>query len=155
MKVDLSKCDVKQRRMLAETISSNCIELDKLSKDSDAGVRANVAANRATSVSILRQLATDPAVDVRWMVAKNPNTPADLFTDFANDPALCVRQNAAKDPRTSAEGLMILIKQDDFRINGYLAMNPNVTPEMEAEIYSNMLSWERTAWEARRNPIVK
>ena len=39
MKVDLSKCDVKHRRMLAEMISSNCIELEKLSHDSDAGVR--------------------------------------------------------------------------------------------------------------------
>ena len=155
MKVDLSKCDVKHRRMLAEMISSNCIELEKLSHDSDAGVRANVAANRATPGSILRQLATDSSTDVRWEVAKNPNTPADVFTNFANDPALCVRQTAARDTRTSSKGLMILIKQDDFRINAYLAMNPNVTPEMEAEVCSNMLSWERTGWDARRHPIVK
>ena len=148
MEVILSKCDVKQRRVLAQVIASYCEELEILSNDPDKKVRMFIGENLATPVEILRKLANDSEIDVRYAVENNPNTPADLFVKFADDEALAIRMIAAKDQRTPEEGLWILIHKRDFSVNSYLAQNPNLTPEMEHEIQSNFVcAWEKTSWE--------
>lgn len=59
--------------------------LEALSENDDDWVRAMVASNPHTPVSVLTTLADDKDEDVRFRVASNPNTPPDTLAELTED----------------------------------------------------------------------
>ena len=68
--------------------------LEKLSKDYSMTVRASVAANENTPIPVLEKLSRDVRRFVRKQVALNKNTPIDLVLHLRNDPETRVSQAA-------------------------------------------------------------
>lgn len=80
---------------IRESVASNSHTprdlVERLSRDTDAGVRGCVARNEATPCDVLRALAHDRDETVRGWVAVNFFVPDDVMRELADDPSETVR----------------------------------------------------------------
>jgi hypothetical protein len=74
--------------------------LEKLSTDTDAYVRRNIAANQQTPVTVLEKLSTDTDADVRYGVAANQQTPVTVLEKLSTDTVAYVRYGVAANQQT-------------------------------------------------------
>ena len=97
--------------------------LRDLSEVDDMGSRWAVAKNHHTPIDILEKLARDPVNLVRALVATNPNTPITILRIFFSDEKI-VRDGLSGNPATPEELLKVLSNDGDKMVRLRVAENP-------------------------------
>ncbi len=98
--------------------------LEKFATHPDVWVRAAVAFNSNTPISVIEELASDQDA-VRQSVANNSNTPPILLKQLAKDKSWFVRQAVASNPNTPKNTLEELSWDNHWHIRVAIASNPN------------------------------
>ncbi|MEW6491452.1 MAG: hypothetical protein AB1589_02715, partial [Cyanobacteriota bacterium] len=98
--------------------------LEKFATHPDVWVRAAVALNFNTPISVIEELTNDRDV-VRQSVANNPNAPKSILKQLAKDLNWFVRQAVASNPSTHRNTLEELSWDNHWHIRVAVASNPN------------------------------
>lgn len=107
--------------------------LEKFAQHQDVWVRAAIAFNAHTPITILEELAKDQDV-IRQSVAYNSNAPRNLLKMLAKDINWLVRQAVAQNPNTPQNTLQELSGDNQWHIRVAVASNPN-TPTRILETF--------------------
>jgi pentose-5-phosphate-3-epimerase len=107
--------------------------LQKFARHHDVWVRAAIAFNPNTPVTLLEELAIDRDV-VRQSAAHNLNTPRSILEKLAKDISWLVRQAVAANPSTPHNTLEELSWDNQWHIRVAIASNPN-TPTRILETF--------------------
>jgi hypothetical protein len=110
------------RAYLASNPQTPLSIIEKLAKDNNEQVRVGIAQNPNTPASILERLAKETSFDIRQAIAQNPNTPAKLVAYLQY---LQVARNAAENPNTPPDELEVLASHDSNWILEAVAANPS------------------------------
>lgn len=129
----------KFRKVLARAGNAPVNLLERLS-DNNLGteIRAYVASNPQTPLSILEKLAKDNNEQVRVGIAQNPNTPASILERLAKETSFDIRQAIAQNPNTPAN-LVVYLQQLELARNA--AQNPNTPPDELEVLASHDSNW--------------
>lgn len=103
--------------------------LRELSEVSDMGSRWAVAKNHFTPADILETLSNDSINLVRALVATNPNTPISILNKLFSDEKI-VRDGLSGNPNTPSKLLNVLAADSDKMVRLRVAENPSVTAEI-------------------------
>jgi hypothetical protein len=103
--------------------------LEKFAKHQDVWVRAAIAFNSNTPVTLLEELASDREA-VRQSVAHNPNTPRSILEELAKDINWLVRQAVASNSNTPGSTLEELSWDNQWHIRVAVASNPNTPTQI-------------------------
>ena len=98
--------------------------LEKFAKHQNVWVRAEIAINANTPVTILEELARDRDT-VRQSVAHNLNAPKSILQELAKDINWRVRQAVASNPNTAENTLEELSWDNQWHIRVAVASNPS------------------------------
>ncbi len=100
--------------------------LETLAESDDMQARWAVAKNPHTSEAILLKLAKDPVNLVRALVANNPKTPVTILNELFNDEKI-VRDGLTGNPNTPEKLLKLFINENDRMARLRVADNPGAT----------------------------
>ncbi len=89
--------DWRVRGALASTWPETAL-LDAMARDTNTGVRSNVASNSAISAELIELLSRDHDYSVRYKLALNPSISVDVYARLALDPHRGVRKNLTLNP---------------------------------------------------------
>lgn len=103
--------------------------LQKFARHQDVWVRAAIAFNPYTPVTLLEELATDREA-IRQSVAHNHNTPHNILEKLAKDISWLVRQAVAANPSTPQNTLEELSWDNQWHIRVAIASNPNTPTQI-------------------------
>lgn len=103
--------------------------LEELSTVEDMGSRWAVAKNHFTSAQTLERLANDEINLVRALVATNPNTPISILNKLFSDEKI-VRDGLSGNANTPLKLLTVLASDSDKMVRLRVVDNPSATKEL-------------------------
>jgi Ni,Fe-hydrogenase III small subunit len=99
--------------------------LDVMAKDSEQGVRRDVACHPFASVEVLEELSADSEAWVRTGVASNPSVSLEVLDALAKDAETSVRKAVARNPSTRVPVLEVLAVDKESSVRWEVAGNPS------------------------------
>ncbi len=116
--------------------SKNIETLEKLSKDSDWGVRSCVAQNPNCPVNFLERLSEDSNSAIRYWVAENQNCPVNLLEKLSEDSDLGVRYWVTRNANCPTNILENFLKDCMFVVRNAARIALNARKDQKQSIAS-------------------
>ena len=129
----VARYPLEDRRVFASE-SARFAVVSYFAKSDDATVRAEVATNLNTPVSLLLELASDQSPRVRRLLAHHPSITTGILADLANDSSVTVREAVAANEKTPTDVLTVLAKSSSVKIKRAVHGNGNVDPFVQMEL---------------------